>query len=74
MTDILGDIGKIIAAKRADTAFLFFTDGVTWKQRRSDLKKIVEYQNNGDIIRIYTYAMAASLEADLRQLKSEYGL
>lgn len=74
MTDVIGDIEKIIAAKRADTAFLFFTDGLTWNQRRSDLKKIIEYQNAGDITRIYTYAMAASFEADLRQLKVEYGL
>ena len=34
MTDILGDIRTIIAAKRPDTAFLFFTDGLTWKQRK----------------------------------------
>ncbi len=58
MTDILGDIRTIIAAKRPDTAFLFFTDGLTWKQRKSDLRKIVEFQNNGDITRIYTYGMA----------------
>jgi hypothetical protein len=74
MTDIIGDIEKIIAAKRPDTAFLFFTDGLTWKQRKSDLRKIVEYQNEGDITRIYTYAMANQFEADLRQLKQEYGL
>ena len=29
MTDILGDIHAIVAAKRPDTAFLFFTDGLT---------------------------------------------
>jgi hypothetical protein len=74
MTDILGDIRTIIAAKRPDTAFLFFTDGLTWKQRKSDLRKIVEFQNNGDITRIYTYAMADQFEADLRQLKAEYKL
>jgi hypothetical protein len=74
MTDILGDIRTIIAAKRPDTAFLFFTDGLTWKQRKSDLRKIVEFQNNGDISRIYTYAMAKQFEADLRQLKAEYKL
>jgi DpnII restriction endonuclease len=74
MTDIIGDIEKIIAAKRPDTAFLFFTDGLTWKQRKSDLRKIVEYQNAGDITRIYTYAMADQFEADLRQLKAEFGL
>jgi hypothetical protein len=74
MTDILGDIRTIIAAKRPDTAFVFFTDGLTWKQRRSDLRKIVEFQNNGDITRIYTYAMAGQFERDLRQLKNEYNL
>jgi hypothetical protein len=29
MTDILGDIRTIVAAKRPDTALLFFTDGLT---------------------------------------------
>jgi hypothetical protein len=74
MTDILGDIRTIIAAKRPDTAFLFFTDGLTWKQRKSDLRKIVDFQNNGDITRIYTFAMAEQFEADLQQLKTEYRL
>lgn len=74
MTDIIGDIEKIIAAKRFDTAFLFFTDGLTWKQRQSDLKKIVDYQNDGAITRIYTYGMADKFESDLVQLKQEYGL
>lgn len=74
MTDVIGDIEKIIAAKRPDTAFLLFTDGLTWKQRRSDLGRIIEYQNNGGINRIYTYAMAGQFEADLRQLKAEYNL
>jgi len=74
MTDILGDIRTIIASKRSDTAFLFFTDGVTWKQRKSDLRKIVEFQNNGDIARIDTFSMAVQFEADLRQLKRECGL
>lgn len=74
MTDIIGDIEKIIAAKRPDTAFLFFTDGMTWNQRKSDFRKIVEYQNAGDITRIYTKAMIDQFEADLLQLKQEHGL
>ena len=74
MTDILGDIGKIISAKRSDTSFLFFTDGLTWKQRKNDLRKIIEFQNHGDITRIYTYALADKFESDLRQLKTEYKL
>lgn len=74
MTDVIGDIEKIIEAKRGDTAFLFFTDGLTWNQRKSDLRKIIGYQNAGDIIRVYTSAMADQFKADLIQLKSEYGL
>ncbi len=69
-----GDIEQIIATKRSDTAFLFFTDGLSWKQRKSDLRKIVEYQNAVDITQIYTYAMADRLETDLEQLKREVGL
>jgi hypothetical protein len=74
MSDVLGDIHTIIGAKRADTALLFFTDGLTWKERQSDLRKLVDLQNKGDITRIYTYAMADQFEKDLRQLKSEGGL
>ncbi len=44
------------------------TDGLTWKQRTSDLKKILNYQHDGDITRIYTYVMEEQFEADLRQL------
>jgi DpnII restriction endonuclease len=74
MTDILGDIHTIIGAKRHDAALLFFTDGLTWKERKSDLRKLVELQNNGEITRIYTYAMAEQFEKDLRQLKEEAGI
>jgi hypothetical protein len=74
MEDVTGDIEKIIAAKRPDTALLFFTDGLTWKQRKSTLRTIVRYQNDGDITRIYTLAMADQFEKDLQQLKSEYRL
>jgi hypothetical protein len=71
---IIGSIQKIIPAKRSRSALLFFADGVTWKQRQSDLRKIVACQNNGDITRIYTYTMAAQFEAGLAQFKKEAGL
>ncbi|MCA6104310.1 DpnII family type II restriction endonuclease [Bradyrhizobium australafricanum] len=74
MTDVIGDIEKIISAKRSDTAFLFVTDGLSWRQRQSDLRKIVSYQNNGDITRIYTLASSADLVADLTTLKTEMGI
>ena len=53
---------------------MLFTDGISWIQRRSDFVKIVDYQNQGDITRIYTQKMADIFEADLRTLKAEYGL
>jgi len=34
----------------------------------------VELQNNGDVTRIYTYAMAVDFERDLLKLKHEAGL
>ncbi|HEX2940605.1 MAG TPA: DpnII family type II restriction endonuclease [Rhodopila sp.] len=74
MTDVVGDIEKIIGARRVDSTFLFFTDGLTWKQRQSDLRKIIHYQNIGDIARVYTHAMADQFEADLRTLKAEYDI
>lgn len=72
MTDVVGDIDAIIDAKRPDTTLLFFTDGVTWKQRQSDLKKLVDRQNNGEIARIYTREMSEQFEMDLCTLKAQY--
>ena len=43
MSDILGDIHTIIGAKRADTALLFYRDGLTWKESaKADLRKLVD--------------------------------
>lgn len=73
-TDVLGDIGRIVERKRHDTHLLLVTDGVTWKARRNDLRKLVKMQNQGLISRIYTRAMASELEADLRDLKRSHRL
>ena len=70
MTDIIGDLDSIIDAKRHDTILLFVTDGMTWKARISDLKKIIERQNQGKIARIYTTKMREAFLDDLRSLKS----
>lgn len=69
MTDIIGDLDAIIDAMRRDTYLLFVTDGMTWKSRLSDLKKIVERQNQGKIDRIYTSTMREEFLADLKSLK-----
>jgi len=73
-TDVLGDISRIVNEKRHDTHFLLVTDGITWRERTSDLGKLIELQNVGKIARIYTQSMAKQLEEDLRQLKTEHGL
>lgn len=74
MTDVIGDIEKIIAAKRSDTIFMLFTDGMTWLQRKSDFEKIIEYQNHGDIARIYTTKLTDAFRSDLETLRSELSL
>ena len=73
-TDVLGDTLRIVEQKRDDTAFLLVTDGISWKARASDLKKIVKLQNLGKIRKIYTMAMAEELKADLISLKHFFGL
>jgi DpnII restriction endonuclease len=74
MTDVIGDLDAIIDAMRRDTVLLFFTDGLTWKSRTSDLKRIIERQNDGKIGRIYTTGMRDQFLDDLRVLKVEMGL
>lgn len=73
-TDILGDMERIIDRKRHDTALLFVTDGITWKSRPNDLRKLIEIQNRGEITRIYTSQMFPELRQDLLRLRSEHGL
>lgn len=74
MTDVIGDLMKIIEQKRHDTILIFFTDGVTWKRRTADLEKIIDMQNKGLITRIYTTSMADELRKDLVTLKAEHGI
>lgn len=73
-SDVLGDLRAIVDAKRNDTTLLFVTDGLTWRRRMNDLRKIVAMQNTGEITRIYTRAMREQMLEDLRLLKQEHGL
>lgn len=73
-TDVIGDIEKIVKVKKPATDFLFVTDGITWRERVSDLRKIVSQQNDGYILKIYTLSMLSELESDLKILKKEHGL
>lgn len=74
LTDILGDMARIVSQKRHDTTLLFVTDGITWRSRVNDLRKLLEMQNRGEIARIYTSKMHADLQQDLLRLKAEHGL
>ena len=74
MSDIIGDLDAIIEAKRHDTALLFVTDGITWNARQSDLRKIIERQNKGEITRVYTSKMGEQLRDDLITLKQTFEL
>jgi len=60
MSDVIGDIQKIIDVKRDDISFLLLTDGTMWRRRRSGMKKIVEFQNEGKIMKIYTLCGAST--------------
>ncbi len=51
---------------------LLVTDGVTWRARANDLRKLVALQNQGAIARIYTLTMKDELIQDLEQLKMDY--
>ncbi len=54
LTDVLGDILKILEVKDPEARFFFVTDGIGWYRRISDLKKIVEHHKHGEIEMIYT--------------------
>lgn len=73
-SDVLGDVAKILEEKRHDTVFLLVTDGVTWKERANDLRRLISLQNEGKIQRIYTKSMAGQLKADLQSLKRSHRL
>lgn len=73
-TDVLGDVAKILEEKRHDTVFMLVTDGVTWKERANDLRKLIKLQNEGKIQRIHTKSMAEEMRADLRSLKRSHRL
>lgn len=73
-TDVIGDIHRIIQEKRHDSTFILFTDGITWKERESDFRKLIDFQNQGYIYKIYTKKMADEFLTDLKLLKNEKNL
>lgn len=73
-SDVIGDVQKIISEKRSDTYFFLVTDGITWKARMRDFERLIEFQNYGDIYRIYSQKMHLELLSDLIQIKTELNL
>jgi hypothetical protein len=73
-TDVIGDLTRIISAKRTDSSLLLVTDGLTWRRRVNDLRTIMLMQNRGEIARVYTRAMASQMKSDLEQLGREHGI
>ena len=68
LTDVLGDVLKILQVKDQDTLFFFITDGVGWFRRLSDLKKVVEYHQRGEIEMIYTRKTLSQLKDEIRRI------
>lgn len=67
-TDVIGDVNRIISEKRHDTHFFLVTDGITWRERVNDLRKLIALQNEGLISRIYTQSMQNQIVADLHAI------
>ncbi len=53
-TDVLGDIAKIVEARTPHMYFFVVTDGLGWLNRISDLRALVDFQNEGTIDMIFT--------------------
>lgn len=73
-SDVIGDVRKIVDEKRSDTYFFLVTDGVMWTARMRDFERLIEFQNLGDIYRIYTQQMREELLSDLKQIKAELNI
>jgi hypothetical protein len=68
LTDVLGDILKVLRVKDEDSHYFFITDGIGWYRRLSDLKTIVEYHQRGNIEMIYTISTLPNLKEAIRKI------
>jgi hypothetical protein len=67
-TDVLGDVHKIIEARAPHTYFFMVTDGRGWHRRTSDLQKLVEFHQQGNIDMVYTRSRLNEMYEDIRQI------
>ena len=68
LTDVLGNILKVLRVKDKDTHYFFVTDGIGWHRRLSDLKKIVEHHQHGNIEMIYTMSTLPDLKKAIQEI------
>ena len=68
LTDVLGDILKVLKAKDENSHYFFVTDGIGWHRRLSDLKKIVEHHQHGNIEMIYTMSTLPDLKKAIQEI------
>lgn len=68
LADFLGDILKIGEAKEFQTYFFVVTDGRGWHNRQSDLKKLVEFHQDGVVDMIYTRNRLDDLAAHVKHI------
>ena len=68
LTDLLRDVLEIGEAKEYHMYFFLVTDGRGWHNRRSDLQKLVDYQNEGLIDMIHTRSTLSGLAADVKHI------
>ncbi len=68
LTDVLGDILKVLAAKDREAHYFFITDGIGWHRRQSDLEKIIEHHKKGDIEMIYTMSTLPYLKDAIKEI------
>ncbi|OGR28902.1 MAG: hypothetical protein A2X83_08375 [Desulfuromonadales bacterium GWD2_54_10] len=68
LTDFLGDVLKIGRAKEFQMYFFVVTDGRGWHNRQSDLKKLVEFHEEGLLDMIYTRARLHDLVDHVKQI------
>jgi DpnII restriction endonuclease len=71
LTDVLGDVLKIIEAKPSQSFFFLVTDGRGWHRRTSDLQKLVEFHTHGQIDMIYTRQRIAELGHAVQRILKE---
>lgn len=68
LTDFLGDVLKIGQAKEYQMYFFVVTDGRGWHNRQSDLKKLVDFHDEGLLDMIYTRARLHDLADHVKQI------